>query len=67
MTQTLDPEQMYLIFKAKVEAFDTQKAAADYFKISTSLVNDLLQRRRSISSSIAAKVGYEKRTIFEKL
>jgi plasmid maintenance system antidote protein VapI len=51
---------------AKVHG-STQKKAAEELGVSSQFLNDVLRGRREISATLAKAMGYQRRTIFERI
>ena len=56
----MTPEGLYYQFEILIEKLGSQAEVARLFHISKPYVNDIVQRRRPISESLARKMGYRK-------
>lgn len=65
MSDILTQAEMRDKLRVFVAGFPSQYKAAEELGITPPYLNDLLQGKRNISSTIAEKLGFTKKTIYE--
>jgi plasmid maintenance system antidote protein VapI len=62
----LTESEMYQNFKAKIEAYPSQKEAAKALGFSSQHISDVLNKRREISALMAKRLGYKRVVRFKR-
>lgn len=65
MSDVLSQAEMRDKLRQYVAQFTSQARAAEELEITPPYLNDLLQGKRNISSAIAEKLGFTKKTVYE--
>lgn len=64
--QIIEAQEMHEVLQRFVTKVGSQRDAASRLMVSPQHLNDLIRRRREISSRVSAQLGYSRRVVFQK-